>query len=183
MDHYTEQPPRITQNTCDGKSIEANLQTTISRAREDKALSSLVESDYSSGNRSRQPRIYRIIVLHENDKLTKTDSEQQQPTIKPTIHGDYSTETINRDDQSTIIYSYNLWSTRKRIMPQLVKTLYVSRFFLSNLLPSFFKLLKRKLVRLHFATSKSLKITHRFFSSVRTSKNVDRSNGQTDFLP
>ena len=32
-------------------------------------------------------RIYEIIVLHENDKLTRIDNEQQQPTIKPTIHG------------------------------------------------------------------------------------------------
>ena len=35
-----------------------------------------IESDYLSETRSWQPRLYRIIVLQENDTLATADSEQ-----------------------------------------------------------------------------------------------------------
>ena len=35
-----------------------------------------IESDYLSETCSGQPRLYRIVALHESDKLTRTDREQ-----------------------------------------------------------------------------------------------------------
>ena len=35
-----------------------------------------IESEYLTETRSRQPGLYRIIVLHENNNLCWTDSEQ-----------------------------------------------------------------------------------------------------------
>ena len=51
------------------------------------------------------------------------------------------------------------WWTRKPIVPHDKKYLYVSRFIPFNLLSCFILLPKKELVRLQFATSKSLKIS------------------------
>ena len=41
-----------------------------------KSVDNHIESDYLSETRSWQPRLYRIIVLQENDTLATADSEQ-----------------------------------------------------------------------------------------------------------